>query len=49
MSTRFVEPVAPYTSAIPYRKKAEAKAPSTKYFTPASCEDTLRRCIAART
>src|SRR5262245_2456409 len=33
---RFVEPVDPYTSAIPYRKKADENAPSTKYFMPAS-------------
>ena len=31
-----VEPVAPNTNATPYRKKADAKPPSTKYFRPAS-------------
>ena len=33
-----VEPVAPYTSAMPYRKIADENAPSTKYLMPASCE-----------
>ena len=34
----FVVPVAPYAIATPYRKNAEANAPSRKYFTAASVE-----------
>src|SRR4051794_14405703 len=45
MRVRFVEPVAPYTRAMPYRKKADENAPSTKYFMPASCDSVRRRCI----
>src|SRR4051812_12053808 len=35
MRVRFVDPVDPYTSAMPYKKKADENAPSTKYFMPA--------------
>jgi hypothetical protein len=35
--------VAPYTSARPYRKNAEANAPSRKYLTAASCDSSRRR------
>jgi hypothetical protein len=36
IATIFVLAVAPYARATPYRKKAELKAPSKKYFTAAS-------------
>jgi hypothetical protein len=35
--------------AMPYRKKADENAPSTKYFMPASWDWIRRRCIAAST
>ncbi len=38
ITARLVEPVAPKTSATPYRKKALEKAPSRKYFSDASEE-----------
>src|SRR5262245_7899381 len=47
MRVRLVEPVEPYTNAMPYRKNADENAPSTKYFTPASCDSMRRRCIDA--
>src|SRR2546421_2310654 len=37
MPVRFVVPVAPYASAIPYRNTADENEPSTKYLRPASC------------
>ena len=47
--SRFVVPVAPYTRAIPYRKKALAKAPSRKYFIAASPEARRARKYPAST
>ena len=44
-----VVPVAPYTSAMPYRKIADENAPSTKYLMPASCDASRRRSNAAST
>src|SRR6476661_7696915 len=44
-----VVPVAPYTSAMPYRKIADENAPSTKYLMPASCELNRRRSKAEST
>src|SRR3954468_4459876 len=45
MCARFVEPVEPYTRAMPYRKNADENAPRMKYFMPASCDSVRRRCI----
>src|SRR5207253_3809701 len=42
IAAMFVVPVAPYASAIPYRKKAEENAPSRKYFMEASDEARRR-------
>src|ERR687898_395991 len=44
-----VVPVAPYTSATPYRNTADEKAPSTKYLIPASWDARRRRSNAAST
>ena len=46
---RFVEPVAPYTSAMPYSRKPVENAPSRKYLSAASAERGLRRFIPAST
>jgi hypothetical protein len=39
-------PVAPYSIDMPYSRKPEASAPSTKYFIAASVARTLSRRIA---
>ena len=49
MPSSDVVPVAPYTSATPYKKIAEENAPSTKYLMPASSERARVRSYAART
>src|SRR5579863_2620875 len=46
--TRLVEPVAPYTNAMPYRKNAVANEPSRKYFTAASVDLMESRRYPAR-
>src|SRR3954465_11066261 len=43
MPPRSSVPAYPYSMATPYRKKADEKAPSRKYFTDASCESRRRR------
>ena len=45
----FVVAVAPYAIAIPYRKNAEANAPSRKYFIAASVGRARPRARSART
>ncbi len=47
--SRSVEPVAPKMSAMPYRKKPEAKAPRRKYFIEASPASMRSRKKPART
>ena len=42
-------PVAPYMSAMPKSRNAEANAPTTRYFQPASREIPLSRWNALRT
>ena len=49
ISPMLVDWVPPYTSAMPYKKKAEAKPPSTKYFRPASWLVGRSRSEAANT
>src|SRR6478735_1645084 len=46
---RFVDPVAPYTSAIPYSRNAVENAPNRKYLIAASAERALRRLSPAST
>ncbi len=49
IASMLVEPVAPNTSATPYKKNAEAKPPSTKYLSPASpLADRLRLLAVSR-
>src|SRR4051794_16156932 len=48
MIVRFVVPVAPYTSAMPYSRNAVENAPSRKYLSAPSADRTLRRLIPAR-
>ena len=43
MSDRLVVPVTPYTSAIPYSRNPDAKAPIRKYLRAASDENTFAR------
>ncbi len=43
ISERLVVPVAPYTSAMPYSRKPEAKAPIRKYLRAASDENASAR------
>src|SRR6267378_2808162 len=40
---RFVAPVAPYASAMPYSRNPEANAPSRKYLSAASADRARRR------
>ena len=49
ISVRFVVPVAPYTSAMPYSRNAVENAPSRKYFSAPSAERSLRRLMPAST
>src|SRR6266511_2682170 len=42
-SGRLTEPANPYSSATPYRKNADANAPSRKYLTAASWDSSRRR------
>src|SRR2546421_7818339 len=44
----WVDPVAPYVSAMPYRKKADEKAPRRKYFMADSCGPRRWRTKPAR-
>ena len=44
----FVVPVAPYTRAMPYRRKAVENAPSRKYLSASSADRSLRRFRPAR-
>src|SRR2546430_2126568 len=43
MAGRSTELAYPYSNASPYRKNADAKAPSRKYLTAASCDSSRRR------
>jgi hypothetical protein len=46
---RFVDPVAPYVNAMPYKRNAVENAPSRKYLIAASAERALRRLSPAST
>ena len=43
MSASTVDPVAPYTSAIPYSTKALAKPPMIRYLAADSCDGSSMR------
>src|SRR3989304_2488156 len=45
---RLVEPLPPYTSAIPYTRKPEANAPSRKYFIADSSDEGRGRAKPER-
>jgi hypothetical protein len=49
MTLRLVEPVAPYTSAMPYSRKPVEKAPRRKYLSDPSAARALRRLSPAST
>lgn len=49
ISSKLVKPVRPYIIEDPNNKKAEEKAPKTKYFNPASVENSEVRFKLTKT
>ena len=49
MSSKFVPPAAPYSSARPYSSVAEPTEPTIRYFRPDSSECSRRMCVAHST
>src|SRR5256886_12937279 len=49
IAVKLVVAVAPYTSAMPYNRNPDAKAPSRKYLSAASAAAPLERLIPAST